>query len=128
MDRWAYLTAKEKECRENAKKEKSLYISALKMDEMHEAYEKMLKDAEEWLVKIYEKAENADGGEVLPASEEVNEEVVGVLQDALGKSLGRVDLSSRLRFLLEAFGRISGFKVFNLSDNQLEVTFISLIT
>ncbi|KAJ0049561.1 hypothetical protein Pint_15539 [Pistacia integerrima] len=118
----AHLAEKEKECREKAEKEKSVYKSILQVDEMHEAYEKMLKEAEALLVKIYEKAENADGSEVLPVSEEVNEEVVGVLQEASGKSLERVDLSSRrLRFLPEAFGRISGLKVLNLSNNQLEV-------
>lgn len=118
----AHLAEKEKECREKAEKEKSLYNSILQVDEMHDAYEKMLKEAEERLVKIYEKVENADGSDVLPAREEINEAVVGVLQEASGKPLERVDLSCRrLRFLPEAFGRISGLKVFNLSDNQLEL-------
>lgn len=121
------LADKEKECRQAAEKEKQMCKMVVQLDEMHEAYAKLLKDAEEKLEKIYESASTAvvDGGEieeVLPVKEEVNEEVVGILQEALGTGLERVDLSGRrLRFLPEAFGRIRGLVMLNLSSNQLEV-------
>lgn len=122
----ARLAEKESERRRAAEKEREICKAVIQLDEMHAAYEKLLKDAEERLVKIYESAE--EGGEAAAeeetAGEEVNEEVVGILQEASGKELERVDLSGRkLRFLPEAFGRIRGLRVFNVSSNQLEVCF-----
>lgn len=115
-----HLADKEQQIREQAEKEKSIYKSVLQLDEMHEAYGKLLKEAEERLVKIYEKA-----GEVAENSEEVEEvnvEVVGILEEAQGRVLETVDLSGRkLRILPEAFGKISGLVLLNLSSNQLEV-------
>lgn len=122
---WRSLMAeKEQQCREAAQKEKSLYKSILQLDEMHEAYGKLLKEAEATLVRIYESAEKvADGAlESSSSTEEINEEVVGILQEASGNLLEHVDLSGRkLRILPEAFGKIQGLLVLNLSDNQLEV-------
>ncbi|KAK9278169.1 hypothetical protein L1049_027729 [Liquidambar formosana] len=125
----AHLSEREKECRQAAEKEKQVYKMIVQLDEMHEAYEKLLKDAEVKLVKVYDSASVAaerddrvqgEGG--FPVKEEVNEEVVGILQEASGTGLERVDLSGRrLRFLPEAFGRIRGLLVLNLSSNQLEV-------
>jgi hypothetical protein len=61
---------------------------------------------------------------VVEEEEEVSEEVVGVLREGSGKGMERVDLSNRrLRILPEAFGRVVGLKVLNLSNNQLEVFF-----
>ena len=123
----AHLAEKEKKIREEAEKERGFYKMVLQLDEMHEEYEKLLKEAEERLVKIYEKAER--GGEeeevvVVEEEEEVSEEVVGVLREGSGKGMERVDLSNRrLRILPEAFGRVVGLKVLNLSNNQLEVFF-----
>lgn len=123
----AQLADKESECRKEAEKEKQTYNAIIQLDGMHEAYEKLLKDAEERLVKIYESAESG-GGEVEEAREdgvgveEVNEEVIGILHEASGTGLERVDLSGRmLRFLPEAFGRIRSLIVLNISSNQLEV-------
>ncbi|KAA8542221.1 hypothetical protein F0562_023617 [Nyssa sinensis] len=124
----SHLADKEKERRQAAEKEKQMYKAVIQLDEMHEAYEKMLKDAEQKLVKIYESAAAggdtaaAGSGEYIPVADEVNEEVVGILQEASGKGIERIDLSRRrLRFLPEAFGRIRGLVGLNLSSNQLEV-------
>uniref|UniRef100_A0A5B7AZE7 Putative plant intracellular Ras-group-related LRR protein 9-like n=1 Tax=Davidia involucrata TaxID=16924 RepID=A0A5B7AZE7_DAVIN len=124
----SHLADKEKERRQAAEKEKQMYKAVIQLDEMHEAYGKLLNGAEEKLVKIYEKAAaggdaGAEGsGEYLPVAEEVNEEVVGILQEASGKGIERIDLSGRrLRFLPEAFGRLRGLLVLNLSSNHLEV-------
>lgn len=124
----AHLAEKENECRRSAEKEKETYKVIVQLEEMHEAYEKLLSDAEARLEKIYESAEaggvhaeeeRVEGGE---SSEEVNEEVVGILQEATGTGLERVDLSGRrLRFLPEAFGRIRSLLVLNISNNVLEV-------
>ncbi|KAL6318508.1 hypothetical protein AAG906_000586 [Vitis piasezkii] len=118
----AHQAEKEQECRQAAEKEKQIYKAVVQLDEMHEAYEKLLKEAEERLVKLYESASAfADDVEHLPVKEETNEEVVGVLQEASGKGLERVDLSGRrLRFLPEAFGKIRSLVALNLSCNQLE--------
>lgn len=116
----ANLADKEQQIRQQAEQEKSMYKSILQLDEMHEAYGKLVKQAEERLVKIYEKAgEVADDSEPV---EETNPEVVGILEEAQGKGLERVDLCGRkLRYLPEAFGKISGLLSLNLSGNQLEV-------
>jgi len=64
--------------------------------------------------------EDGDGDVV---GEEVNEEVVGILQEAYGKGMERVNLSGRqLKLLPEAFGRIPGLLLLDLSANQLSVT------
>lgn len=116
-----HLSEKEQQMRQQAEKEKSIYKSILQLDEMHEAYKKLLEESEKRLVTIYEAAEDnvAESSEIV---EEVNEEVIGVLEAARGSELERVDLSGRkLRFLPEAFGKITGLVVLNLSNNQLEV-------
>ncbi|KAF3436932.1 hypothetical protein FNV43_RR19685 [Rhamnella rubrinervis] len=124
----AHLAEKENQCRQLAEREKQACKAIIQLDEMHEAYEKLLKDAEERLEKIYMSAEaggvkpDEDSVEGRDLSEEVNDEVVGILQEASGTGLERVDLSDRrLRFLPEAFGRIRSLLVLNISSNQLEV-------
>ncbi|KAK7353996.1 hypothetical protein VNO80_19452 [Phaseolus coccineus] len=113
----AQQAEKERECRELAETEKRIWKSVLQLDEMHEAYEKLLKEAEKRLVKMYEMKEDGDGDVV---GEEVNEEVVGILQEAYGKGMERVNLSGRqLKLLPEAFGRIPGLLLLDLSANQL---------
>uniref|UniRef100_A0A2C9UJH0 Disease resistance R13L4/SHOC-2-like LRR domain-containing protein n=1 Tax=Manihot esculenta TaxID=3983 RepID=A0A2C9UJH0_MANES len=128
LDWRSQLADKEQQCRQAAEKEKILYKTILQLEEMHQSYEKLLRAAEQRLVKIYEKAEMGEGEEeeVKKDKEEVdeqlNEEIVGILQEASGKELERVDLSNRrLLFLPEAFGKIHGLRVLNLSNNQLEV-------
>ncbi|KAJ9163798.1 hypothetical protein P3X46_023429 [Hevea brasiliensis] len=121
----AHLVDKEHQCRQAAEKEKNLYKTILQLEEMHVSYEKLLKAAEQRLVKIYEKAEMGEEEELKDkeeVDEQLNEEVVGILQEVSGKGLERIDLSNRrLLFLPEAFGRIRGLRVLNLSNNQLEV-------
>ncbi|OVA20609.1 Leucine-rich repeat [Macleaya cordata] len=117
---------KEKHYRQAAEKETHFCKALVQLDELHEAYEKLLKDTEKRLVKIYDSATVANEGQevfVPPISEEVNEEVVGILQEeSTGKGLERVELSGRqLRFLPKEFGRLHGLVVLNLSNNQLEV-------
>ncbi|CAK9137548.1 unnamed protein product [Ilex paraguariensis] len=120
----AQLSEKEEECREAAEKERQIYKAVVSLDEMHESYEKMLKEAEERLEKIYETAAAGDDSmeENPEVVEEVDEEVVRILQDPSRKGIERVNLSGRkLRFLPEAFGRLSRLVVLDLSNNQLEV-------
>ncbi|CAI0547538.1 unnamed protein product [Linum tenue] len=115
------LAKKEEDCRQIAEKEKSLYLTILQLEEMHVGYDKLLKEAEQRLVQMYENAERVEGEEE-PVPQEVNEEVVRILQEASGKGIDKVDLSARkLRYLPEAFGKIHGLKLLNLSNNQLEM-------
>ncbi|KAL2253932.1 UNVERIFIED_CONTAM: Plant intracellular Ras-group-related LRR protein 9 [Sesamum indicum] len=106
------------------------YKAVIALDEMHEAYERMVSAAEKRLERFYEAA--LAGVDLAEAEkevnkdkdqEEVNEEVVGILKAAeLGKGIARVDLSGRrLRILPEQFGRMKSLIVLNLSHNQLEV-------
>ncbi|KAK6924791.1 Leucine-rich repeat [Dillenia turbinata] len=125
----SHQAEKEKQLRDTAEKEKLGYKAIISIDEMHEMYEKLLKEAEEKLVNVMEATEvgeevsreNKKGGDAPAVREVVNEEVVGILQEA-GKGIERIDLSRRqLRFLPEAFGRLRGLVVLNLSSNQLQV-------
>ena len=116
----------ERWCREEAEKERRVVKSVIQLDEMHDAYEKLLRDAEKRLVRIYEGAEEGGGDD--GGGEEANEEVAGILQEAYGRGMERVDLSGRrLRLLPEAFGRVSGLVVLDVSGNQLSVRLIDLI-
>ncbi|GAB2221258.1 hypothetical protein Droror1_Dr00012431 [Drosera rotundifolia] len=121
----SHLADKERATREAAERDKAGYKSILQVDEMHREYEKLLKEAEAKLVRIYEKAEaRTDGGTEGEVVEEVvNEEVVGILKENVGegKGIDTVDLSNkRLRVVPEAFGRIPGLLRLNLSNNQLQ--------
>ncbi|CAL9109876.1 unnamed protein product [Musa acuminata var. zebrina] len=128
--RWrAEQAEREKGCRAEAEREKAALRAVIQLDEMHEAYEKLLREAENRLVKMYGSA--GEGGDVgdgkqgaemgQEEGEEVNEEVIDILQGGPGKSLERVDLSGRhLRYLPEAFGKLRGLLYLNLSNNQLE--------
>lgn len=122
----AHVAERESEIRKKAEEERQLYKSIVVLDEMHAAYEKLLKESEEKLVKIYDAHSSGEGGEEGEGVEEmVSEEVVGILQEAAGKELERVDLSGKqLRVLPEAFGKIRGLVVLNLSNNQLQVNLL----
>lgn len=115
----------EREVRAKAEAEKLPYITLLKLNEMHEAYESLLKEAEERLEKIYgsssavydltKQAEKEDEGEQL------NEEVIAILQEATVKCVERVKISGQqIRFLPETFGRIRGLVSLDISNNRLE--------
>ncbi|URD75459.1 hypothetical protein MUK42_20052 [Musa troglodytarum] len=125
----AELAEREAECRARAEREKVALRAVVQLDEMHEAYERLLRDAEERLEKMYGSA--AEGSEAVglregPAvvqeeREGVNEEVIRILQEGSVNCLERVDLSGRrLRYLPEAFGKLRGLVSLNLSNNQLE--------
>ncbi|PSR96717.1 Plant intracellular Ras-group-related LRR protein [Actinidia chinensis var. chinensis] len=88
----SHLAEKEKESRDAAEKQRQMYRAVISVDEMHEAYEKMLKDAEAKLERIYEAAVTGRGvveeeGGSREVVNEVSEEVVGILQEASGKGL-----------------------------------------
>lgn len=129
----AHLSERENECRKAAEKEKQVYKDLIQLEEMHDAYERLLKEAEERLVKIYRQAEESAAAEESDANaaedgvvdeEEPNEDVIGLLHEASGKGVERVNLSGRrLRFLPEAFGRIRSLVLLDVSSNQLEVMF-----
>ncbi|KAJ8497868.1 hypothetical protein OPV22_008420 [Ensete ventricosum] len=128
------MAEREAECRARAEREKVALRAVVQLDEMHEAYGRLLRDAEERLVKMYRSA--AEGSEAVgvgegkegPAvvqeegeGEGVNEEVIRILQEGSGNRLERVDLSGRqLRHLPEAFGKLRGLVSLNLSNNLLE--------
>lgn len=130
--------------RKEAEKEREMYKAVIELDEMHQAYEVLLKEAERRLGRIYDVA--VAGGDVAAAlegredhmnrgsggvkeEEVVNEEIVAILQETLEKGVERVDLSGRqLNLLPEAFGRICSLLVLNLSNNDLKVRLAILIT
>ncbi|XP_020213883.1 plant intracellular Ras-group-related LRR protein 9 [Cajanus cajan] len=119
--RWrAHLAEKEKSCRDSVEKEKRILKSLIHLDQMHDEYEKLLKNAEKRLVKMYE--DDGDNANPNDNDTEVKEQVEGILQEAYGKGLERVDLSEkRLKYLPEAFGRIPTLVVLHASTNQLSV-------
>ncbi|ONK78361.1 uncharacterized protein A4U43_C02F17850 [Asparagus officinalis] len=121
------MADQEKECREKAEKVKAPFKAIIELEEMHEAYNNQLKVAEEKLVKIYEghrlnqdeEDKEKDEGKELVEDDNVNEEVIGILQQ---ERVEKVELSARnLRFLPEEFGRIRGLISLELSNNQLQV-------
>jgi hypothetical protein len=107
---------KEKEVREVADTEMQIYKAVVRLEEMHEEFEKLLREAEDRLVEIY-------GSIVGELEEVISEEVVGILKEAESGVVERVELCGRqLRFLPEAFGKLHALLVLNLSHNQLEVS------
>ena len=118
--------SEEKEEREDKQKkasverEKTMYKAIIQLDEMHAAYQKLLRDAEEKLMRIYDSAVSENEKEAEDEEQVVDEEVVRVLQ--AGDTIQKVDLSGRkLRILPEAFGKICKLVMLNLSSNQLQV-------
>ncbi|CAO2826441.1 unnamed protein product [Amaranthus hypochondriacus] len=106
--------------KEKLEREKTMYKAVVQLDEMHDAYEKLLRSAEEKLMKVYDSAvrEKKEGGEEDTIVEEVNEEVVAILKD---ENVEKIDLSgTKLRILPEAFGKLRHLLVLNLSSNQLQ--------
>lgn len=132
LDWRVHQAKKEEECRKAAEREKEIYKAVINLDEMHEAYEKMLSEAESRLERIYEAAvEGKDEAEESfrekengphEGAEEMNEEVARILRDAeSGKVIERMDLTGRrLRLLPEEFGRFKSLVALNLSNNLLE--------
>ncbi|KAG0462600.1 hypothetical protein HPP92_021076 [Vanilla planifolia] len=118
------IAEKEKECRAKAEAQKARYKAVVQLEDMHEAYENLLKESEERLEKIYVSAAGegfAAGQGEEEEDEQVNEEVVAILQDASLKSMEMVNLSGRrLRILPEDFGKIRCLVSLDLSNNRLE--------
>uniref|UniRef100_A0A6N2N345 Plant intracellular Ras-group-related LRR protein 3 n=1 Tax=Salix viminalis TaxID=40686 RepID=A0A6N2N345_SALVM len=96
-----------------------IYKAVLKLEEMHEEYERQLKEVEEMLVGVYKDVVLRE----IEKGEQVDEEVVAILKEAeSGGAVERVNLSDRqLRLIPESIGRLHGLLVLNLSQNQLEV-------
>ncbi|RLN04389.1 plant intracellular Ras-group-related LRR protein 3-like [Panicum miliaceum] len=104
-----------------------------RLEEAHDAYEALLREAEARLERVYRSAvegtadvdgEAAEGGkDDGDDASAVREEVVAVLKQAEeGKPVESVRLVDRqLRQLPEVFGRIQGLRVLDVSRNQLEV-------
>ncbi|KAI3433138.1 uncharacterized protein J3R85_007355 [Psidium guajava] len=93
-----------------------IYKAVVRLEEMHEEYEKQLRGAEEKLAEVYGRVVEEEAGLV-------DEEVVRVLREVEeNRAVERVVLSGRqLRFVPEALGKISGLLVLDLSHNLLEV-------
>ncbi|XP_076902242.1 plant intracellular Ras-group-related LRR protein 9-like [Bidens hawaiensis] len=109
-------------------REKQMHKALISLDQMHESYDKLLCDAERRLEKIYESAKSGrvgdewGSGKGVEVVDEVKEEVVAILTDAMANGTEKIDLSERrLPFLPEAFGKIRTLVYLNLSSNQLEV-------
>ncbi|CAL4886956.1 unnamed protein product [Urochloa decumbens] len=129
--------AGEKEEVEKEEEEEKLAASreVVRLEEEHEAYGAMQREAEEKLESVYRMAMHGrdvgqEGGDGRNKGEEeegpggaVDEEVVRVLKEAEeGKTLERVDLADRqLRLLPDPVGRIRGLLALDVSRNQLKV-------
>ncbi|KAK9684788.1 hypothetical protein RND81_10G232600 [Saponaria officinalis] len=110
--------------KEKLEREKTMYKAIVQIDEMHDAYEKLLRNSEEKLMKIYDAAAGvaSNGGDDDADDhddDDVDEDVVRVLKEE--GDVHRVDLSGKkLRILPDAFGRLKRVLVLNLSSNQLQ--------
>ncbi|KAG7558819.1 Leucine-rich repeat [Arabidopsis thaliana x Arabidopsis arenosa] len=104
---------------EEAAKESEIYTGVVRLDEVHDSYEKKLKDIEEELSRVYA----TEVESLLRSGEEVNEEVVAVLKAAeSGEINERINLSGQeLKLLPEAFWKVVGLVYLNLSGNDLTV-------
>ncbi|XP_010458738.1 PREDICTED: plant intracellular Ras-group-related LRR protein 3 [Camelina sativa] len=103
---------------EDAAKEEEVYATVVKLEEVHEGYEKLLRDLEEELSRVYGSAvESLNGGD------EVNEEVLAVIKGAEdGGVVERIDLSNRqLKLIPDALGKIVGLVSLDLSRNDLKL-------
>ncbi|XP_047944664.1 plant intracellular Ras-group-related LRR protein 3-like [Salvia hispanica] len=127
---------------EEAMQDYKVCKAVIELDEMHEAYETMLEEAEKRLESIYEEAaadmdaeaemyeegeddyeDYEEAGEVMKIGELMNEEVAAILKAAESgkKAIEKVDLSGRkLKILPEEFGGLNLLVVLNLSYNKLE--------
>lgn len=110
---------KEKEAREATEREMFPFKAVIHLDDKHDEYENLLKDAEKQLADIYESSRCYS--KVLPVNDEVNEEVVRILQEASQRNFEKLELKGRmLRFVPEAFGNLATLTFIDLSNNQLE--------
>ncbi|MBA0711591.1 hypothetical protein Golax_010755 [Gossypium laxum] len=97
--------------------EADIYKTVLRLEGLHEDYERQLTEVEENLGRLY-----CSAVEQMSGDDEVNEDVVRILKEAENGVVERVELSGRqLRLLPEAFGKLHGLVYLNLSNNQIEV-------
>ncbi|WJX94388.1 hypothetical protein P8452_75808 [Trifolium repens] len=120
-----HVNEREMKCRESVENERRVYKSLLQKDEMFDAYEKLLKNAESRLVKIYEDdgdiGEISNGGDVAEDGE-CHEHIARILLEVREKDVDRVELTGkRLRRMTEEFCNIDSLVLLNLSTNQLSV-------
>ncbi|XP_039062779.1 plant intracellular Ras-group-related LRR protein 3-like [Hibiscus syriacus] len=102
---------------QSSSQEAEIFKSVIRLEALHEDYERQLTELEENLGRLYRSAVEQMRGEI-----EVNEEVVRILEEAETGVVERVELSGRgLRLLPEAFGKLHGLVHLNLSSNQIEV-------
>ncbi|VVA91165.1 unnamed protein product [Arabis nemorensis] len=102
---------------EDTAKEEQIYATVVRLEEVHDGYEKQLRDLEEELSEVYASAvESLNGGD------EVNEEVLSVIKEGEdGGIVERINLSDRqLKLIPEALGRMVGLVSLNLSRNDLK--------
>ncbi|KAL4559736.1 hypothetical protein LXL04_031881 [Taraxacum kok-saghyz] len=123
--------AEEDDKRKEEEREKQSFKAVISLYEMHQSYEKMLSEAEKRLEKLYDAAKKGgksvavdDQGcssESTGVEDDVQDEVVAILNDALTNELARIDLSERrLPFLPEAFGKLRMLVSLKISSNQLQ--------
>lgn len=123
--------AVEDDKRKEEERERQSFKALISLYEMHQSYEKMLSEAEKRLEKLYEAAkkggksvavdDQGSSGEFATVEDDVTDEVVAILNDALTKDLERIDLSERrLPFLPEAFGKLRMLVSLKISSNQLQ--------
>ncbi|KAJ0253339.1 Plant intracellular Ras-group-related LRR protein 3 [Hirschfeldia incana] len=102
------------ESEDAAAKEEQIYATVVKLEEVHEGYEKQLRGLEEKLREVYASAvESLDGGD------EVNEEVLEIIEKSEGEM---IDLSDRrLKLLPDALSKNVSLVSLNLSRNDLKL-------
>ncbi|KAK8949892.1 hypothetical protein KSP40_PGU004214 [Platanthera guangdongensis] len=98
---------RERECRAKADADKLPYNTVLKLNEMHEAYESLLKEAEVRLEMIYSSTSSgydlAKHEEKEDDGDQLNEEVIAILQEASVNCVERVKISGQqLRHFISA--------------------------
>ncbi|KAL6634043.1 hypothetical protein ACP70R_026714 [Stipagrostis hirtigluma subsp. patula] len=128
----AEAKGKEKEEEEIDEEKMEASREVVRLEEEHEAYGALLRDAEEKLERVYRMAMHGrdiqdagagDGKREEQGPGAVDEAVVRVLREAEeGKVVERVDLADRqLRLLPEPLGQIRGLLALDVSRNQLQV-------
>lgn len=113
---------RENELKRDAEKEREIYKAVISLDEMHEAYENLLREAEKRLEGIYKSVVVDKGKEKMYEEDEVvSEEVFKVLEDGVNGGVHRVELcEKKLKWLPESVGRMKNVVSLDLSCNELK--------
>lgn len=113
---------KEKKTKEELDRDLQVYKAVIRLDEMHEEYDKKLQSREKKLSEMYltmaDELGGGDGGD-----QAVHQEVVEILEKiARGEKLERIEIIGKhLKTLPWVFGRVHGLLVLDLSKNILQV-------